>query len=94
VIWRVPLGGDFDFVAMASWRGEYGGFEDPQNNNEMDDVSLFDASIGVQSQKWRLVLSGKNITDESYFNISPGSLAFNAQENQPATWRVALGYRF
>lgn len=94
LIWRFPLGGDFDLVSTASWRGEYGGFEDPQNNNEMDDVSLFDASIGVQSQKWRLVLSGKNITDVSYFNISPGSLAFNAQENQPATWRIALGYRF
>ena len=94
LIWRFPLGGGFDFVSTASWRGEYGGFEDPQNNNEMDDVSLFDASIGVQSQKWRLVLSGKNITDVSYFNISPGSLAFNAQENEPATWRIALGYRF
>ena len=94
LIWRFPLGGGFDFVSMASWRGEYGGFEDPQNTNEMDDVSLFDASIGVESEQWRLVLSGKNIADESYFNISPGSQAFNAQENEPATWRIALGYRF
>lgn len=94
LIYRLPVGGGFDLVSMASWRGEYGGFEDPQNTNKMDDVNLFDASLGFQSDKWRVVLSGKNITDESYFNISPGNQAFNAQENQPATWRITLGYRF
>lgn len=94
LIWRFPFGGGLDFVSMASWRGEYGGFEDPQNANRMDNVSLIDASIGIEGEQWRLVLSGKNVTDESYFNISPGSQAFNAQENEPVTWRIALGYRF
>jgi len=94
LIWRFPFGGGLDFVSMASWRGEYGGFEDPQNTNRMDNVSLIDASIGIEGEQWRLVLSGKNVTDESYFNISPGSQAFNAQENEPVTWRIALGYRF
>jgi len=94
VIWRFPFGGGLDFVSMVSWRGEYGGFEDPQNTNRMDNVSLIDASIGIEGEQWRLVLSGKNVTDESYFNISPGSQAFNAQENEPVTWRIALGYRF
>jgi iron complex outermembrane receptor protein len=94
LIWRFPFGGGLDFVSMASWRGEYGGFEDPQNTNRMDNVSLIDASIGIEGEQWRLVLSGKNVTDESYFNISPGSPAFNAQENEPVTWRIALCYRF
>ena len=94
LIWRFPFGGGLDFVSMASWRGEYGGFEDPQNTNRMDNVSLIDASIGIEGEQWRLVLSGKNVTDESYFNISPGSQSFNAQENEPVTWRIALGYRF
>jgi len=53
-----------------------------------------DASIGVQSDRWRLVLSGKNVLDESYFNISPGNLSFNAQQNEPRTWKVSVGYNF
>jgi outer membrane receptor protein involved in Fe transport len=79
---------------MVSWRGEMGGFEDPNNLNTMDDVSLFDASLGVESGNWRVALSGKNILDESYFNVSPGNLSFNAQQNQPRTWRVVVGYSF
>jgi hypothetical protein len=39
-------------------------------------------------------VSGKNVLDESYYNISPGSLAFNTQQNEPRTWRVAFGFRF
>ena len=92
--WRTPVGKDLDLVTMLAWRGEFGGFEDPSNNNKMDDVSLVDASIGVESDSWRLVFSGKNVLDESYFNISPGNLSFNAQQNQPRTWRVAVGYKF
>lgn len=92
--WKMPIGNDLNFVSMLSWRGEFGGFEDPNNLNKMDDVSLVDASIGVQSDRWRLVLSGKNVLDESYFNISPGNLSFNAQQNEPRTWKVSVGYNF
>jgi len=92
--WRTPVGKDLDLVTLLAWRGEFGGFEDPSNNNKMDDVSLVDALIGVESDSWRLVFSGKNVLDESYFNISPGNLSFNAQQNQPRTWRVAVGYKF
>jgi hypothetical protein len=56
----------------------------------MDDVVLYDGSIGVQSARWRLTFSGKNITDEVYFNISPGNQAFIAQQNEPRTWRATL----
>jgi outer membrane receptor protein involved in Fe transport len=79
---------------MASWRTETGGYEDPQNTNLMDDVGLVDASIGVESEHWTLTVSGKNVLDESYYNISPGNLAFNTQQNEPRTWRVAFGFRF
>jgi outer membrane receptor protein involved in Fe transport len=60
----------------------------------MDDVSLVDASIGIEGGNWNVVFSGKNVLDESYFNISPGNLSFNAQQNQPRTWRVAVSYKF
>lgn len=92
--WRMPIGNDFNFVSMVAWRGEFGGFEDPNNLNKMDDVSLVDASIGFESDNWRFVLSGKNVLDESYYNISPGNLSFNTQQNEPRTWRVAVGYKF
>jgi outer membrane receptor protein involved in Fe transport len=86
--------GDFDLVAMASQRGEFGGYEDPANTNLMDDVSLYDASLGLDNGRWRLVVSGKNVTNERYFNISPGNLSFNAQQNEPRTVRATLGLKF
>ena len=94
LIWRTPVSSGLDLLAMASWRTETGGYEDPQNTNLMDDVGLVDASIGVESEHWTLTVSGKNVLDESYYNISPGNLAFNTQQNEPRTWRVAFGFRF
>jgi outer membrane receptor protein involved in Fe transport len=94
LIWRQPVAGGFDLVSMVSWRGEMGGYEDPNNLNTMDDVSLFDASLGIENENWRVMLSGKNVLDESYFNVAPGNLSFNAQQNQPRTWRVVVGYKF
>lgn len=94
LMYRRPLVADVDLIAMASQRGEFGGFEDPANNNLMDDVSLYDASLGLDNGRWRFVLSGKNVTNERYFNISPGNLAFNAQQNEPRTWRATLGLKF
>jgi iron complex outermembrane receptor protein len=94
LIWRQPVAGGFDLVSMVSWRGEMGGYEDPNNLNTMDDVSLFDASLGLENEKWRVAVSGKNVLDESYFNVAPGNLSFNAQQNQPRTWRVVVGYKF
>lgn len=94
LIWRTPVSSGLELLAMASWRTETGGYEDPQNTNLMDDVGLVDASIGVESEHWTLTVSGKNVFDESYYNISPGNLAFNTQQNEPRTWRVAFGFRF
>jgi iron complex outermembrane receptor protein len=94
LIYRRPVFGDFDLVAMASQRGEFGGYEDPANTNLMDDVSLYDASLGLDNGRWRLVVSGKNVTNERYFNISPGNLSFNAQQNEPRTVRATLGLKF
>ena len=91
--WRGDIGDGFNLMAMLSRRGEYGGFEDPNNNNEMDDATLYDGAIGVESDRWRLVASGKNILDTTYYNISPGNLSFNAQQNEPATWTVTLGVK-
>jgi iron complex outermembrane receptor protein len=92
--WRRPVFGDFNFVAMVSQRGEYGGYEDPSNLNLMDDVTLFDAAIGLENNRWRFAISGKNVLDESYFNISPGNQAFQAQQNEPATWRATLSVKY
>lgn len=94
LIWRAPVGRGFDLVSRVSWRSETGGYEDPQNLNLMDDVSLFDASLGVEGERWNLTVSGKNVLDESYYNISPGNLSFNTQQNEPRTWQIAFGFRF
>jgi iron complex outermembrane receptor protein len=92
--WRRPIFGDWTLMAMISQRGEYGGYEDPNNLNLMDDVSLYDAALGIESGIWRFAVSGKNIFDTSYFNISPGNQAFPAQQNEPATWRATLSIKY
>lgn len=92
--YRRPLVGELDLVLMLSQRLELGGFEDPANNNLMDDVTLYDGSIGIESKNWRFTFSGKNITDEEYFNISPGNLSFQAQQNEPRTWRATLSVKY
>lgn len=92
--YRRPLLADLDLVLMLSQRREIGGFEDPSNNNRMDDVMLYDGSISIENDRWRLSISGKNITDETYFNISPGNLSFVTQQNEPRTWRATLGVKF
>ena len=91
--WRGDIGDGFNLMAMVSRRGEYGGFEDPNNINEMDDATLYDGAIGIESDRWRLVASGKNILDTTYYNISPGNQSFNTQQNEPATWTVTLGVK-
>lgn len=91
--WRGDIGDGFGLMAMVSRRGEYGGFEDPNNLNELDDATLYDAAIGIENEQWRLTASGKNVLDTSYYNVSPGNQAFNAQQNEPATWTVTLGVK-
>jgi outer membrane receptor protein involved in Fe transport len=86
--------GGLDLVLMVSQRRELGGYEDPANNNLMDDVTLYDGSVGLENKRWRFTLSGKNITDETYFNISPGNLSFQTQQNEPRTWRATLGVKY
>jgi iron complex outermembrane receptor protein len=94
VQYRRPLLGGLDLVLMVSQRRELGGYEDPANNNLMDDVTLYDGSVGLENKRWRFTLSGKNITDETYFNISPGNLSFQTQQNEPRTWRATLGVKY
>jgi len=91
--YRTDIGDGFNLMAVLSRRGEYGGFEDPNNNNEMDDATLYDGSIGIESETWRLIASGKNLLDSSYYNISPGNQSFAAQQNEPATWTVTFGVK-
>lgn len=91
--WRGDLGDGLGLMAMISQRGEYGGFEDANNVNELDDATLFDAAIGLEGEQWRLTASGKNILDTTYYNISPGNQSFNTQQNEPATWWVTLGVK-
>lgn len=91
--YRTDIGDGFNLMAVLSQRGEYGGFEDPNNINEMDDATLYDGSIGIESETWRLIASGKNLLDSSYYNISPGNQSFATQQNEPATWTVTFGVK-
>lgn len=92
--YSAPLAGDWEIFGRTAVRGEFGGFEDPGNNIPYDDVFLVDGALGVRNDVWSAMLIGKNIFDNSYYNISPLNQTFGTQRNQPATWLVRLSRSF
>ncbi len=86
--YAAPIAGGLVGYGNVSFRGEFGGFEDPGNNIPYDDVFLVDATLGVRSSRWTLALIGKNVLDNEYYNISPLNQTFGVQSNQPVTWML------
>ncbi|MFV3073554.1 TonB-dependent receptor [Niveispirillum fermenti] len=59
-----------------------------------DTVGLFAASLALLSENdsWSLTLSGKNLTNRSYFTTAPSNAALAVGE--PRTWTLTAGYKF
>ncbi|TPE60483.1 hypothetical protein FJQ54_10785 [Sandaracinobacter neustonicus] len=80
--------------ANGSVRAELGGYEDPGNTIPYDDVVLVDTNLGLRAAGWSVVLIGKNVLNNSYYNISPLNQTFGTQSNQPRTWMLRTTLSF
>lgn len=56
-----------------------GGFETPDNSREYEGYALYDARIGVEGERWRLSVFGRNLTDERYILNVVGTAEFWSQ---------------
>jgi outer membrane receptor protein involved in Fe transport len=51
-----------------------GGFENPDNARDYEGYTLFDARLGLQGDRWKVSLFGRNLGDERYLlNIVGGN---------------------
>ena len=63
----------------------------------MDGYALLDLRAGYVSEdeKWKVMLWGKNVTDEYYWtSVIPSSDNMARFAGRPATYGITLGYSF
>ena len=90
--YRQPLNGDLGLTFRVDYQGIGETWWDPYNVTSRDPVDLFDARLGVGSEKWLVTAWGKNLNDEKYnAEFSPGGFLFKAL---PRRYGVEFTYRF
>ncbi|MDE1149948.1 MAG: TonB-dependent receptor [Azospirillaceae bacterium] len=68
--WRQPLRGDWDWFAGVdeTWQNKM--YADAENLVSIDGFFLTDARLGVDNDRWKIWLWGKNIFDKQYISSS------------------------
>jgi outer membrane receptor protein involved in Fe transport len=103
-----PVSSNFDFIAGASvaYRSStyaiIGGKTNPplaepadQPLFKIDSYTVVDLYVGVESEKWRAVLWGKNVFDEYYWNnVFPAFDTIIRYANKPVTYGMRVSYLF
>lgn len=104
---RVPYVPSYDLHLQARYQHDSGFFagaslttlgktyyteaEDP--TFAQDTYTLLDARIGYATDKYRISVSGRNLTDEEYYSaITPGT--FHGTPGAPRTWQAELTLLF
>ena len=91
---RAFVGGNMNYQS-----GSYAAFGDPNlpGNSlfKMDGYTLFDARVGIENDRWRMMLWGKNITNEFYTADVTHTIDNIARSvGMPATYGVTVGVRY
>ncbi len=90
--YRQPIRAGLDATARVSFQRIGRTWWEPYNTTTRDPVSLLDARLGVEGEKWGLTAWGKNLTDEKYnAEFSPGGFLFKAL---PRRYGLEFDYRF
>lgn len=89
--YSVPLFADVQGVVSASLQSADGGFQDSANTETYEGYTLFDARIGLQTERWRLSVFGRNLGDERY---RLQTFSANSYFNEPRIIGVELGVRY
>ena len=81
------LGDSLDGMLRVDFERRGDKYWHPDNVDVMDPVSLLNARIGIGSENWNLMLWGRNLTDEFYFED------FNAQPFTGLPWNIGFPTR-
>lgn len=81
--------------ANVNHRGDHYSTSDNAEIGHVKDVSLVDAYISYQRDRWKVRLSAKNLTDENYWFTGFGFSLVQARfMADPRTWRASVSYAF
>lgn len=75
----------------GSFQAEGGGFENVTNSRDLEGYELFDASISLSGDYWKVSLFGKNLTDEIY---RLQQINLNDYFNARRTWGGSVTFTF
>lgn len=93
--YRKRLMDDWRFVGSASYRGQRGGFTNTtQINNQVDmpDLDLWNASIGVENGQYRFDIEARNLLDETYVSLrDPLRSVYGDPREIRFTFAIAFG---
>ena len=91
-----PVGpGTLALGANVNHRGDHYSTSDNAEIGHVKDVSLVDAYISYQRDRWKVRLSAKNLTDENYWFTGFGFSLVQARfMADPRTWRASVSYAF
>ena len=84
IIWRQPIGsGGLTFVTAANYVYESGGYWDlnAANPNPMTTQRRLNARIGLEADKWSLMINGQNLTDEDFHTFHNSQVSYWRQVN-------------
>ena len=80
-------------VGNINATGEYGGYENPNETNKIDDLEVVDVTLGVASDHWRVTGFVDNVFDETVTLFTFGFP--NVQDQtRDRRWGVEVAYRF
>jgi iron complex outermembrane receptor protein len=83
------------FVGSASYRGQRGGYTNTtQINNqvEMADIDIWNASLGLESGQYRFALEARNLFDETYVSLrDPLRSVYGDPREIRLTFAIAFG---
>ena len=57
-----------------------------------DSYGLFDASLALQRESYRIALFGRNLSDEEYFDIRSTGLSYPTYGGAPRTYGVEISF--
>ena len=74
-------------MASLSFQTEGGGYDNATNTRSSESYEILDLSVGIKGDSWRLMVFGRNITDEMYRLVQVNNNDFY---NTPQTFGVSV----
>ncbi|RRN63340.1 TonB-dependent receptor [Caulobacter sp. 602-1] len=90
LLYTQPIGRLRGFAGVSA-QYAHGGFETPDNSRPYAGYTLYDARLGVEGQRWRFSVTGRNLTNERYVLNVVGTAEF---WNQPRVYGAELTLRY